>query len=134
MSDPFAEAAWMLRQRGAIEFADALDKEVATLHITIERLTKERDEMRIVRTKFDDLLRAHGILESAHREKRLRAEAAETELAKARNDVLEADWQRIDDALFSSADLIRSLCRDEVGDTAAAELDFVRRALKGGKS
>lgn len=43
-SDPFAEAAWMLRQRGALEFADALDKEVAVLRATIERLTKERDE------------------------------------------------------------------------------------------
>jgi hypothetical protein len=40
-----------------------------------------------------------------------------------------ADWQRIDDALVSCAGLLRTLCKDEIGDTAAAELEYVRSVL-----
>ena len=39
------------------------------------------------------------------------------------------DWQRIDDALVSCAGLLRTLCKDEIGDTAAAELEYVRSAI-----
>lgn len=39
------------------------------------------------------------------------------------------DWQRIDDALVSCAGLLRTLCKDEIGDTAATELEYVRSAL-----
>lgn len=39
------------------------------------------------------------------------------------------DWQRVDDALVSCAGLLKTLCRDEIGDTAAAELEYVRSAL-----
>lgn len=40
-----------------------------------------------------------------------------------------ADWQRVDDALASCAGLLKALCRDEIGDTAAAELDYVRSVI-----
>jgi hypothetical protein len=39
------------------------------------------------------------------------------------------DWQRIDDALVSCAGLLRTLCKDEIGDTAATELEYVRSAI-----
>lgn len=41
-----------------------------------------------------------------------------------------ADWQRVDDALVSCAGLLKTLCRNEIGETAAAELEYVRFALK----
>lgn len=50
------------------------------------------------------------------------------------------DWQRVDDALVSCAGLLKVLCRDEIGDTAAAELEYVRSvighlaALKGDRN
>lgn len=40
-----------------------------------------------------------------------------------------ADWQRVDDALISCAGLLKTLCRDEIGDTAAAELEYVRSVV-----
>lgn len=39
------------------------------------------------------------------------------------------DWQRVDDALVSCAGLLKTLCRDELGDTCAAELEYARSAL-----
>lgn len=40
-----------------------------------------------------------------------------------------ADWQRVDDALVSCAGLLRMLCRDEIGETAASELEYVRSVI-----
>lgn len=39
------------------------------------------------------------------------------------------DWKRVDDALVSCAGLLKTLCRDEIGDTAAAELEYVRSVI-----
>jgi hypothetical protein len=39
------------------------------------------------------------------------------------------DRKRIDDALVSCAGLLRTLCHDEIGDTAAAELEYVRSCI-----
>lgn len=41
----------------------------------------------------------------------------------------EVDWQRIDDALVSCVGLLKALCRDEIGDAAVAELEYVQAAL-----
>jgi hypothetical protein len=38
----------------------------------------------------------------------------------------EVDWKRVDDALVSCAGLLRALCKDEIGDTCATELEYVR--------
>lgn len=36
------------------------------------------------------------------------------------------DWKRIDDALYSCAGLLKTILRDEIGDTCVAELKYVR--------
>ncbi len=39
------------------------------------------------------------------------------------------DWTRIDDALISCAGLLKTLCRDNIGDTAASELEYARSVI-----
>lgn len=39
------------------------------------------------------------------------------------------DWTRIDDALISCAGLLKTLCRDNIGDTAASELEYARSII-----
>lgn len=39
------------------------------------------------------------------------------------------DWTRIDDALISCAGLLKALCRDNIGDTAASELEYARSVI-----
>jgi R67 dihydrofolate reductase. len=39
------------------------------------------------------------------------------------------DWTRIDDALISCARLLKTLCRDNIGDTAASELEYARSVI-----
>lgn len=39
------------------------------------------------------------------------------------------DWTRIDDALISCAGLLKTLCRDNIGDTADSELEYARSVI-----
>jgi len=64
-------------------------KQIAALEAENVKLRAERDEARVTRSTYDDLLRTHGLLQSMHRERQEfagqqynRAERAEAEVAR----------------------------------------------------
>lgn len=69
--------------RGALDEAATRlaeqDAKIAAQAREIERLAQERDDAHVVRSKFDDLLRAHGVMQSILREAQDRARVTYSE-------------------------------------------------------
>ena len=79
-------------------------------------------EVGVSRQALDELLSAYAALSQPQ----ATAPAGEGMVTEA---PVVGDRKRIDDALVSCAGLLRTLCHDEIGDTAAAELEYVRSCI-----